>query len=151
MMKLPKDFKELLNIFNEREVQYMVVGGYAVVYYGYVRATDDINIWINNDDKNVQKVIQGLGEFGFPADELKQVEFEKDNQIIRMGIPPFCIELLTGVSGLSFSETYSDRVTAYIDDIKIHLINLEHLKANKKASGRHKDLDDLENLPDHAP
>lgn len=145
-MKLPKDFKELLNIFNDNHVEYLIVGGYAVAYYGYVRATNDIDIWISNEKSNIQRVIKSLMDFGFPKGELKPDAFEKNDRIIRMGVPPFRIELLTGVSGLNFKETFPTRKIVQIDDIDISIIDLEHLKINKKAAGRYKDLDDLENI-----
>ncbi len=146
MMTLPKDFKELLSIFNAHEVRYLVVGGYAVAYYGYVRATNDLDIWIDNEDSNIEKVIRSLIEFGFPEKDLKAETFSRNDQIIRMGVPPFRIELLTSVSGIVFSSVYPHRVSANLDGISVSLIDLKNLKINKQASGRHKDLDDLENL-----
>ena len=133
-------------IFNENKVEYLVVGGYAVAHYGYVRATNDIDIWVNNDIENVSKIIKSLVKFGFSEKDLDKDIFTKDDQIIRMGVPPFRIELLTGVSGINFNETYPDKNIITIDDISISIIDLKNLKKNKKASGRHKDLDDLENL-----
>ncbi|MBN2352249.1 MAG: hypothetical protein JXD23_06720 [Spirochaetales bacterium] len=146
MMTLPKDFKELLSIFNANDVHYLVVGGYAVAYFGYVRATNDLDIWIDNCASNVEKVIRCLVEFGFPERDLHAEAFTQKDNIIRMGVPPFRIEILTSVSGLTFAAVYPHRVIAKISDIEILFIDVKHLKINKKASGRHKDLDDLENL-----
>jgi predicted nucleotidyltransferase len=146
MMKLPNDFKELLRIFNAHEVRYLVVGGYAVVYYGYVRATDDLDIWVANGEADIAKVRLSLNEFGFPESDIRHIDFKKPDHIVRMGVPPFRIELLTGVSGLVFEKVYQKRETIRIDGVELSLIDLENLKINKKASGRHKDLDDLENI-----
>jgi predicted nucleotidyltransferase len=146
MMTLPKDFRELLSIFAAHEVQYLIVGGYAVAYYGYVRATNDLDIWISTDGANAEKVVRSLIEFGFSEQDLDVETFTRNDQVIRMGMPPFRIELLTSVSGLDFSSVYSHRVAVNIEGLSVSFIDLENLKINKRTAGRHKDLDDLENL-----
>jgi predicted nucleotidyltransferase len=146
MMTLPKDFRELLSIFAAHEVQYLIVGGYAVAYYGYVRATNDLEIWISTDGANAEKVVRSLIEFGFSEQDLDVETFTRNDQVIRMGMPPFRIELLTSVSGLDFSSVYSHRVAVNIEGLSVSFIDLENLKINKRTAGRHKDLDDLENL-----
>lgn len=123
------------------------MGGYAVGYYGYPRATADMDIWVARTPQNAAKLVTVLKEFGFNVPELSPELFLKENQVIRMGVPPFRIEIVTSASGVTFEECYAARVQAVIDDIEVNMISLDHLKANKRATGRHKDLDDLEHLP----
>lgn len=144
---LPSDFKEFLKLLNSYHVEYLLIGGYAVGYYGYARATTDMDIWIAVHPDNAEKMVAVLREFGFGVAALSPQLFLTQNKIIRMGLPPFRIEILTNISGVDFSECYQHRTTAMIDGVEISVIGLQQLKANKRASGRHKDLDDLDNLP----
>ena len=144
---LPPDFKDFLKLLNAHKVEYLLIGGYAVGYYGYPRATADMDIWIAINPANAERIADVLKKFGFKSPELTAELFLKEKQIIRLGVPPVRIELATTVSGVNFSECYSQRVTDMLDGVKINLISLNHLKLNKKASGRHQDLADLEKLP----
>lgn len=105
-----------------------------------------MDIWIAIQKENAEKMVTVLKEFGFDAPQLTADLFLRQNQIIRMGTPPMRIELLTTISGVRFEECYSERIIGVVDDVEIQIINLEHLKRNKQASGRQKDLDDLEHL-----
>jgi len=144
---LPPDFKEFLKLLNAHEVEYMLIGGYAVGYHGYPRATADMDIWIAVHPENSQRMVSVLKEFGFDVPKLSHQLFLEDWQIVRLGVPPVRIEIATTISGVDFGECYSERVVNMLDDVEVNLISLKHLKANKKASGRHQDLADLENLP----
>ena len=144
---LPPDFKEFLKILNDNSIQYLLIGGYAVGYYGYPRATNDMDIFIPNDPTTAKKMVSALKEFGFDIPALKEELFLKENNIVRMGIPPMRIEILNSISGVKFEECYQNKITENIDGMPIDIISLEDLKLNKKASGRYKDLDDFENLP----
>jgi hypothetical protein len=146
-IKLPEDFKEFLLLLNSLKVKYLVIGGYAVGYYGYPRATGDLDIWVKRDKENAEKIVEALSNFGFASESILDDLFLKENQVIRMGMPPLRIEILTSISGVTFDGCYAKRVKAEIDGIELSLIGLEDLKINKKASGRMKDLNDLENLP----
>lgn len=147
MIQLPPDFKDFLKLLNSHKVEYLLVGGYAVGYYGYPRATADMDIWIAIHPRNAEKVVAVLKEFGFDVPELSIDLFMEENKIIRMGVPPLRIEIITTISGVNFEECYAERTTDIIDDVKVNFISLSHLKRNKEASGRHKDFNDLENLP----
>jgi len=136
-----------LRLLNAKNVEYLLIGGYAVGFYGYVRATADIDVWIAMDRLNAERAVEVLREFGFNVPELSPEIFLKPDAIIRMGVPPFRIEVLTGISGVIFEECYAERVQANLDGEEISLISLKHLKMNKRASGRSKDLVDLEHLP----
>lgn len=146
MAILPPDFKEFLKLLNANGVKYLLIGGYAVGYYGYPRATADIDIWIAIAPDNAQNVVNVLQKFGYTLPSLTPHLFLKEDQIVRMGVPPLRIEILTGIDGVSFDECYSSAVIDQIDDTPVYLISRDDLKKNKLASGRHKDLDDLEHL-----
>jgi predicted nucleotidyltransferase len=146
-MKLPSDFKEFLKLLNAHGIEYLLIGGYAVGYYGYPRATADMDVWVAMNPANAERIVAALKEFGFNPSDLSPNLFLKEWQIVRMGVPPVRIELATTISGVDFSECYAQRVVAEIDGIKANLISLMHLKANKKASARHQDIADLEHLP----
>jgi len=147
MIHLPPDFKEFLKLLNAHKVEYLLIGGYAVGYHGYPRATADMDIWIAMHPANAEKTVTVLKEFGFEPPELSPELFLKEWQIIRLGVPPVRIELATTVSGVNFNECYAKRVQGVIDGVNVNLISINHLKINKKAAGRHQDLADLENLP----
>ena len=146
-IELPSDFKEFLKLLNAHKVKYLLIGGYAVGYHGYPRATHDIDIWIAIQHNNAARVVAALREFGFDMPDLSPDLFLQDESIVRMGVPPLRIEITTKISGVRFDECYADRIADTIDGVKVNLISLRHLKKNKRASGRHKDLDDLEHLP----
>jgi len=146
-ISLADDFKEFLKLLNSKHVEYLLIGGYAVGHYGYPRATGDIDIWVARDKDNATKLIDVLKQFGFDVPELREELFLDEHRVIRMGYPPVRIEILTTISGVEFGPCFDSRVETTIDGIPVNLINLEHLRLNKQASGRHKDLDDLENLP----
>ena len=145
---LARDFKELLKSLNSAGVEYLVVGGYAVAYHGYPRTTNDLDVWVAVNPGNADRIVRALREFGFDVPDLSPQMFLRPDRIIRMGLPPVRVELLTGVSGVGFQECWTERIVDTLDDIEVNLINLRHLRANKKASGRLKDLSDLENLPE---
>ena len=144
---LPPDFKDFLKLLNSKQVEYLLVGGYAVGYHGYSRATADMDVWIGNHPRNAEKMVEVIRAFGFAVEGLSAELFLKENNVIRMGVPPFRIEVLTTISGASFEECYQERTTDNLDEVEVNLISLKHLKANKKAAGRLKDLTDLEYLP----
>ncbi len=145
--QLPQDFNEFLKLLNSHRVEYLLIGGYAVGYYGYARATGDMDVWIARTDSNADRIIAAIEEFGFERNSIDRNLFLAEHQVTRMGIKPMRIEILTSISGVSFDDCYPHREIAVIDGIEVSLISLAHLKINKKASGRLKDLSDLENLP----
>jgi len=146
MIRLPKDFSEFLKLLNSKQIEYLLIGGWAVGYYGYPRATGDMDIWVSSKTENADKLIEAFKEFGFDVPDLSIELFTKENQITRIGVPPLRIEVLTTISGVTFDDCFPRRSVVLIEDIKINLISLEDLKKNKAASKRHRDLDDLEKL-----
>ncbi|HDP24773.1 MAG TPA: hypothetical protein ENN34_04945 [Deltaproteobacteria bacterium] len=146
-MKLPNDFKEFLQLLNKHQVEYLLVGGYAVAYHGYPRATADMDLWVHRTQDNAEKMIQALTAFGFSSPELSPEIFLKENQFIQLGMPPLRIELVTSLTGVNFPECHAARVLDTIDTVEVSIISLADLKANKRSAARHRDLDDLEHLP----
>jgi predicted nucleotidyltransferase len=146
MTRLPNDFKEFLRSLNSHGVEYLLVGGYAVGYYGYPRATADMDIWVSPASGNAKILLAALNAFGFKQPELTSDALSRENQIIRMGVPPLRIEILTSITGVRFENAYARRRSVDFDGIPVSLIGLEDLKENKRACGRHKDMDDLEHL-----
>ena len=146
MIRLPKDFKELLELLISKKIEYLVVGGYAVSFYGHPRATGDIDIWIAISKDNARKTVEALKEFGFGVPGLEETLFMQKGKNIRMGNPPLRIELLTSIDGVEFDDCYSRKNTVTIDGIPINFISLADLKKNKKASARFQDLADLQYL-----
>ena len=147
MIHLPQDFKEFLRLLNVHQVDYLLIGGYAVGYFGHPRATADMDIWIAMNPDNAERMVTILKKFGFDLPELSVELFLKEWQIIRLGVPPVRIEISTTISGVNFDECFAEKVLADMDGVQVNLISLNHLKINKKASGRHQDLADLDNLP----
>ena len=143
---LPADFSAFLKLLNEHEVRYLLIGGYAVGYHGYVRATADMDLWVARERENAERVVAALRAFGFGVPELRAELFLKENQVIRMGVPPMRIEIGTSISGVEFESCYAERVVAQWDDVEVSVISLARLKETKRASGRLKDLVDLEYL-----
>ena len=144
---LPPDFKEFLKLLKEHDVRYLLIGGYAVGYHGYPRATDDMDIWVAIHPENASKLVAALQDFGMDDPELRSELFLQKPKIVRMGFAPLRLEISTTISGVDFEDCYAERVVEILDGIEVSLIDLENLKRNKRASGRSKDLADLENLP----
>jgi hypothetical protein len=143
---LNQDFKEFIESLNKNNVRYLVIGGYAVAFHGHPRHTKDIDIWVGMSPENAANIVKALGEFGFASLELKEEDFTAPNQIIQLGYPPRRIDILTSPPGVDFEECYSHRVETEMDGVLVNFIDVENLKRNKKAAGRHQDLADVENL-----
>ena len=145
--ELANDFKEFLRLLRAHSVEYLLIGGWAVGYHGYPRSTDDLDIWIAISPANAERIVKVLSDFGFDVPELSTALFLQPDRIVRMGFEPVRIEVMTSISGVQFEECYRERLETTLDDEPVSLVNLRHLRLNKKASGRLKDLSDLENLP----
>ena len=127
-IQLPADFKEFLQLLNDHKVEYLLIGGYAVGYHGYPRATVDMDIWIATNPANAAQTVTVLKTFGFDLPELNENLFLQENQVIRMGVPPMRLELLTSISGVEFETCFAERVVDEIDGVTVNLISLAHLK-----------------------
>ncbi|MFO0828189.1 MAG: nucleotidyltransferase [Phycisphaerales bacterium] len=143
---LADDFKEFLRLLNSTGVEFMVVGGYAVAYHGHPRATGDLDLWVANDDRNIDALLAALKAFGFELPEVTHALFAAADRIVRMGVPPVRIELLTGVSGLRFREAFQRSESVELDGVPVRMLTLDDLRTNKRAAARPKDLADLDAL-----
>ncbi|MDA1014700.1 MAG: hypothetical protein O3A00_09645 [Planctomycetota bacterium] len=145
--QLPPDFSDFLKLLNSHNVEYLLIGGWAVGFHGYARATQDIDVWVRRSPENAARIAAAIGEFGFGQTQLSAEMFLAENKIVRMGVPPVRIEVLTTIDGVDFEQCHGNRAMADIDGFQVPIIGLEDLKTNKLASGRHKDLADLDHLP----
>lgn len=144
MKQLPDDFKDFIQLLNENEVKYLLVGGWAIGIYGNPRATKDIDFFIGIDDENINRLQQAMYEFGIPA--FDQNLLKEPGNVFRIGRSPIQIDLINSASGITFEESYASRNTITVSGVKISLISKNDLLKNKLASGRHQDLADAENL-----
>jgi predicted nucleotidyltransferase len=144
---LTRDYKEFLELLNSHKVNYLIIGGYAVGYHGYVRATVDIDIWVAIEDETAEKMVEIINEFGFQVPNLQKGLFLEKENVVQMGEPPFRIDVLTSISGAEFDECFENRIVDTIDGITVNIIGLKNLKESKKAAGRDKDIVDLKYLP----
>lgn len=145
-MPLPPDFREFLLLLDEEQVEYMLIGGWAVGLYGVIRATKDMDIWIALDSDNARRAVRVLERFGFRNGEATEELLMEPGNIIRLGFPPLRIEMMNQIDGVVFDECYSRKVLMEIDDIFVTVISLDDLLKNKRASNRLKDQADVESL-----
>lgn len=143
---LNPDFKAFIRSLNVNDVRYLVIGGYAVAFHGYPRYTRDLDIWIERSTDNSGRMVKALDQFGFGSLGLKEADFLAPDQIIQLGYPPSRIDLITTPPGVDFGKCHAARVEVEVDGVLVSFIDLENLKKNKRATGRHQDLADLENL-----
>ena len=144
--QLPQDFTDFLSLLNKHQVEYLLIGGYAVGLHGYVRATNDIDVWIEASIQNAIKTESAIREFGFDLPTLSPDRLIEKGQVTRMGHPPMRIEVLNSISGVSFREAYARKLIVSIGTLEIPMISLQDLLVNKRCSGRTKDLADVEEL-----
>ena len=142
-------YKELLQLLNEFEVEYLIVGGFAVMKYSEPRYTKDLDVWVHNSRQNSLRVVEALKKFGAPLDHDKvTAETFTDKQVVyQIGIAPVRIDILTEITGVRFPDAWRNRVASTFFGIPVHFISLDDLVANKQALGRISDLEDLKRNP----
>ena len=145
-MVLNQDFREFIELLNEKGVKYLVIGGYAVAFHGYPRYTKDIDFWIWLDEKNAERMLEVLHDFGFTSLGIKKEDFLDENMVIQLGYPPNRIDLLTDLEAVNFESCYESRNVMDFDGLKVNFIDAENLIKTKRAVGRMQDLLDVENL-----
>lgn len=143
-----EDFKDFISALNNNEVEYVLVGGYSVILHGYSRTTGDLDIWVNKGKENYFRLVKAFKEFKMPVFDMTEDNFLKNPElnVFTFGRPPSGIDIMTDVKGLNFDETFKASQIVEIENLKVRLIHLNQLLQAKKAAGRHKDLDDIENL-----
>jgi hypothetical protein len=145
-MEVQPDFRELLALFNDHRVSYMIVGGYALAFHGAPRFTGDLDIFIKPDHENAQRIVAALDAFGFASLGLTATDFERPDQVIQLGVSPVRIDLITSITGVSWDEAFAGRIPSTYGDVPVHYIGREQFLLNKRATGRKRDLADLEAL-----
>jgi len=143
---LNKDFKEFIALLHSNAVEFLVVGAHALAAHGRPRYTGDLDIWINPVPPNIDRLIGALDAFGFVSLGLSAQDFMQPDAMVQLGYPPARIDLLTTIDGVSFAEAYSHKLSFEIGGAMLPVISLDDLIRNKLATGRSKDLADVESL-----
>jgi len=140
---LNPDFKEMLSCLKDEEVDFLIVGAYALAAHGFPRATGDLDIWVRNSFENAEKVMRAVVKFGAPTSNLSVEDFTAPDMIVQLGVEPCRIDLLTGIDGVAFDDAWQSRVKIAISNLEIDVLSKEHLLQNKQAAGRDKDQGDI--------
>jgi hypothetical protein len=140
-------YKELLQLLNEFEVEYLIVGGFAVMKYGEPRYTKDLDVWVHNSRQNSKRVVEALRKFGAPLDHdgVTADTFSEKQVVYQIGIAPVRIDILTGITGVEFPNAWKKKVASTFFGVPVHFISMDDLMTNKQALGRSSDLKDLKN------
>ena len=145
-MELNRDFSEFIACFVARDVRFLIVGGYAVAAHGHPRYTKDLDVWVRRDPENARRIVTALEDFGFGGFGISVADFLADEMVVQLGREPQRIDLLTFVSGVEFDDAYQNRVTLAMGDVEMPVIGRVELRRNKLATGRLRDLADVEDL-----
>jgi len=145
-------YKELLQLLNEFQVEYLIVGGFAVMKYGEPRYTKDLDVWVDNSPQNSLRVVEALKRFGAPLehDSITADTFSEKQVVYQIGIAPVRIDILTDITGVEFHSAWEKRVAGTFFGVPVHFISLDDLMTNKQALGRTSDLKDLRQRPKNA-
>jgi hypothetical protein len=146
-MNLNQDFQEFVKLFVAHEVQFLIVGGYALAAHGHPRYTKDLDVWVWLEPENAQRVLAAVEEFGFGDMGLTAEDFQEPDVMVQLGHEPHRIDILTYASGLEFAEAYKNRVYVSVGDTQVPFISVDDLRTNKLSTGRPRDLADVADLP----
>ncbi len=146
MQALGQDLRDLLGLFEQHGVRYLIVGGFAVGAHGFPRYTKDLDVWLECTTENARRVLAALAEFGFGSLELCEQDLATPDLVIQLGYEPNRVDLLTGLTGVVFEDAYPKRVNAAVDGLMLPIIDRESLARNKRAFGHAQDLVDAEDL-----
>lgn len=149
-METQKDFKELLELLNAHNVEFVIVGGYALAFHGAPRYTGDLDVFVKPDESNAVNLLKALDNFGFGSMGLTIGDFAKPGKEAKLGYPPVRIDIITSITGVSWEDAYSHSVSGNYGDVPVKFLGKNELIANKRAIGRHKDLADVEALGEKA-
>ncbi len=139
---LNQDFKDILSAFSEEKVEFLVVGGYAMAFHGFVRATGDIDLWIRCSDENAERVWRALHRFGAPLFDLNIEDLKTPGIVFQIGLVPNRIDIITQIDGVEFEDARQEHQTVEIEGLQIPVIGKTQLLINKKSTGRPKDRND---------
>ncbi|MFM8537916.1 MAG: hypothetical protein ACKOES_07595 [Planctomycetaceae bacterium] len=143
-----RDFAEMLKLLAAENVEYLVVGGYAVAGHGVPRATGDINLWVRPTEENAARLWRALDRFGAPRSRLSPASFTQPDIVYQIGLPPNRIDFLTTIDGVDFDVAWPDHVRCAVGEVEFSILALAHLLENKRATGRPQDLADIARLLD---
>ena len=141
-----QDFRDLLAEFNARQIDFLLVGAYALAAHGHVRATQDLDVWVRPSPENASRVIEALRAFGAPLQDLTEKDLSTPGVIFQIGVEPIRIDILTVIDGVQFDEAWTDRMMSKFADQPVAVLSKEHLIKNKLAAARTQDLADVEAL-----
>ena len=145
-MFVNSDFSDLLRLFNDNGVRYLIIGGYAFIQYAEPRYTKDLDLWISTDTRNAKAVYKALKEFGAPLAGLTEKDFAEEGYFYQMGVPPMRVDILMGIPGIAFEQAWERRKEVDFDGLVVFFISKEDLITAKRASGRPQDLIDADIL-----
>jgi hypothetical protein len=145
-MIFEQDFIDFIELLNNHNVEYMVVGAHALAFHGRPRHTGDLDIWIKPSEENAERIVLVLKDFGFGSLRLGKEDFLKENYVTQLGYPPLRIDILNSISGVDFDDAYKGRIIGENEDLQISFINISDFIANKQATGRAKDIGDIDAL-----
>ncbi|MEN8127044.1 MAG: hypothetical protein ABFR90_04470 [Planctomycetota bacterium] len=143
---IPSDFKELLALLNSHNVDYIIVGAYALALHGHPRFTGDLDIYVKPDSQNASQILAALKEFGFGSLELEEKDFTELHRVIQLGVPPVRIDLLTSLTGLTWDDAVVGQLKGELGGVPVFFLGKPEYVRNKKALGRHKDIADAETI-----
>ena len=140
------DFVDLLRAFAAADVRFLVVGAYALAYHGRPRATGDLDVWVDPTPVNATRVMQALAAFGAPVTDVSETDFAEPGVVFQIGVPPGRIDVLTDLTGLRFADAWAGRDRGRFGELQVDYIGRDAFIRNKRATGRAKDLGDIEGV-----
>ena len=143
---LNKDYKEMLQLLLQEQVDFILVGAYALGAHGYPRATGDIDIWVKADEINSINIYKALEKFGTPVDQIKMNDFASEGIVFQIGVTPRRIDIITQIDGVSFDEADEDKIIVEVEGLKLPILSFDKLIKNKLSTGRERDELDVKLL-----
>ena len=147
-MDISSDYKDLFRTLNRHKVKYLVIGAYAVAFYAEPRYTKDLDIWVNNDTANINRLYEALVDFGAPLKGVSATDFSNKKMIYQIGVAPIRIDILMGMSGITFENAWKNRKRTFYSGIAINILGIKELIYSKKKTGREHDISDMKKLTD---
>ena len=145
-MEVQPDFRDLLALLNEHGVEYVIVGGYALAFHGAPRFTGDIDVFVRPAADNAERILDALAAFGFSFSNLDIEDFQTPDKVVQLGVPPVRVDLITSISGVTWEQAQAHKEPGVFGDVPVSYIGRKDFLTNKRASGRKKDLADIEAL-----
>jgi hypothetical protein len=143
---LNPDYRDMLSAFADAEVEYLLVGAYALAAHGHPRATGDMDLWVRRSSENAERVLQALSVFGAPLSDVETEDFQTPDTVFQIGVSPRRIDILTTISGVDFQEAWPERMEIELEGLMIPVLGRKHLVQNKRALGRPQDQADIDRL-----